>query len=398
MTSSGVPEDHKPCCVASRAGFPQDTGLSALRTPRVAGTASASKRATAEMVQLEGGEFLMSADDPFGFPADGEGPNPVFIRNQEQARSKMSFFPTKILLATDGSEEAELAAQSAVQLANETGSELHVMLVGPSTVTSVGLAGSPGVGLVGSQQDVDKEAKRSLEAQVEKSKAGGGMVAQSHYRVGRPDHEIVAVAEEIGAGLIVMASRGLGGIRRALMGRVSSSVVRHAHCPVLIVRGEKDGKPPFSAKRILLATDGSGEAALAAQATVDLANKTNSEIHVVHVTMPLYASRSGYEGVYVADYISEEDKDLERSAQELLDEQAKKIKAAGGSVAETHLRTGKPAQEIVDLAEEIGTGLILMGSRGLGGIRGVLMGSVSDLVVRHAHCPVLVVRKEEPTD
>jgi formylglycine-generating enzyme len=74
MTSSGVPEDHKPCCVASRAGSPQDTGLSALRTPRVAGTASASKRATAEMVQLEGGEFLMGADDPFGFPADGEGP------------------------------------------------------------------------------------------------------------------------------------------------------------------------------------------------------------------------------------------------------------------------------------------------------------------------------------
>jgi hypothetical protein len=43
--------------------------------------------------------------------------------------------------------------------------------------------------------------------------------------------EIVALAEEIGAGLIVMGSRGLGGIRRALMGSVSDSVVRHAHCP-----------------------------------------------------------------------------------------------------------------------------------------------------------------------
>jgi nucleotide-binding universal stress UspA family protein len=308
----------------------------------------------------------------------------------------MSFFPTKILLATDGSEEAEQAAQSAVQLANETGSELHVMLVGPSTVTSVGMPGSPGVGLVGSQQDVDREAKSSLEAQVEKAKAGGGMVAQSHYRVGRPDHEIVAVAEEIGAGLIVMASRGLGGIRRALMGRVSSSVVRHAHCPVLVVRGEKDGEPAFSSKRILLATDGSGEAALATQAAVDLANKTNSEIHVVHVTMPLlYEPSSGYEGDYVADYyMVEEYKEIERSGKELLDEQAKKIEAAGGSVAQTHLRTGEPDQEIVDLAEEIGTGLILMGSRGLGGIRRVLMGSVSDSVVRHAHCPVLVVRNK----
>jgi nucleotide-binding universal stress UspA family protein len=51
--------------------------------------------------------------------------------------------------------------------------------------------------------------------------------------------EIVGLAEEIGAGLIVMGSRGGGGIRRALMGSVSDSVVRHAHCPVMVVRPEK---------------------------------------------------------------------------------------------------------------------------------------------------------------
>jgi nucleotide-binding universal stress UspA family protein len=49
----------------------------------------------------------------------------------------------------------------------------------------------------------------------------------------------VALAEELGADLIVMGSRGLGGVRRALMGSVSDSVVRHAHCPVLVVRPEK---------------------------------------------------------------------------------------------------------------------------------------------------------------
>jgi nucleotide-binding universal stress UspA family protein len=50
----------------------------------------------------------------------------------------------------------------------------------------------------------------------------------------------VALAEELGAGLIVMGCRGLGGVRRALMGSVSDSVVRHAHCPVLVVRQEKE--------------------------------------------------------------------------------------------------------------------------------------------------------------
>lgn len=53
---------------------------------------------------------------------------------------------------------------------------------------------------------------------------------------------------------------------------------------------------------------------------------------------------------------------------------------------------------IVELAEEIGAGLIVMGSRGLGGIRRALMGSVSDSVVRHAHCAVLVVRREEGSE
>jgi nucleotide-binding universal stress UspA family protein len=73
---------------------------------------------------------------------------------------------------------------------------------------------------------------------VGKIEASGGAVEGSHHTAGRPDAEIVALAEEIGAGLIVMGARGIGGIRRALTGSVSDSVVRHAHCPVLVVREE----------------------------------------------------------------------------------------------------------------------------------------------------------------
>ena len=64
----------------------------------------------------------------------------------------------------------------------------------------------------------------------------GGEVVEVHARIGRPDAEIVGLADELGAGLIVLGSRGLGPLRRALMGSVSDSVVRHAHCPVLVVR------------------------------------------------------------------------------------------------------------------------------------------------------------------
>ena len=61
-----------------------------------------------------------------------------------------------------------------------------------------------------------------------------------HPRRGRADEEVVDLAEEVGADLIVMGSRGLGGMSRALVGSVSDSVVRHAHCPVMVVRLEKE--------------------------------------------------------------------------------------------------------------------------------------------------------------
>jgi nucleotide-binding universal stress UspA family protein len=90
-----------------------------------------------------------------------------------------------------------------------------------------------------------------------------------------------------------------------------------------------------------------------------------------------------------------EQEHLDREAQRLLDTQVEQVRAVGGSGAQGHLRIGRSAEEIVALAEELGVGLIVMGSRGLGGLKRALMGSVSDSVVHYAHCSVLVVRKEE---
>jgi nucleotide-binding universal stress UspA family protein len=78
----------------------------------------------------------------------------------------------------------------------------------------------------------------------------------------------------------------------------------------------------------------------------------------------------------------------------ILEEQARKITEAGGLVEGTHLKVGQPEDRaIVGFAEDTGVGLIVIGSRGRGGIRRALMGSVSDSVVRHAHCPVMIVRE-----
>jgi nucleotide-binding universal stress UspA family protein len=150
----------------------------------------------------------------------------------------MSTFPTRILLATDGSEEAELAVLRAVELAEATDSELHVVHVG---VVPTFLQSYPGT--LGYErtlyEQIEEESRELLRKESWRVKVAGGTVAGAHLRMGAVALEIVALAEELQADLIVMGCRGLGAVRRALMGSVSDSVVRHAHCPVLVVRPEK---------------------------------------------------------------------------------------------------------------------------------------------------------------
>ena len=136
----------------------------------------------------------------------------------------MSIFPTKILLATDGSKDAQLAASTAIELANKTGSELHVVHI---------------VDLVSSVVLDERDARELLDALVKRLEDAGSVSAQAHLSEGIPAAEIVALGEDIDAGLIVVGSRGLGGVRRALMGSVSEAVTRHAHCAVLVVRKEE---------------------------------------------------------------------------------------------------------------------------------------------------------------
>jgi nucleotide-binding universal stress UspA family protein len=151
----------------------------------------------------------------------------------------MSIFPTKILLATDGSSEAKLAFASAADLSEKTGSELHVVYVGHMPIISFEYPSPTTLDpdfWRGLQENAEEEARTKLDEQMRQVGKTAGEVVEVHARLGRPDAEIVGLADELGAGLIVLGSRGLGSLRRALMGSVSDSVVRHAPCPVLVVR------------------------------------------------------------------------------------------------------------------------------------------------------------------
>src|SRR5215218_7742410 len=131
----------------------------------------------------------------------------------------MSIFPTKILLATDGSKEANLAARTAVDLADKSGSELHVAFVLRTQDTSeydtMGFDTK-----MPHEEEIKQMGQRLLNEQVRRVEAAGGTVAGEHGRIALSDQQKYPAVERGFPGLIVLGSRGLGGIRRALMGSV----------------------------------------------------------------------------------------------------------------------------------------------------------------------------------
>ena len=135
-------------------------------------------------------------------------------------------------------------------------------------------------------------------------------------------------------------------------------------------------------KRVLLYTDGSEDAALAAPVVVSLTNKADSELHIVHVwhTSAAFAPPSWFKD----------------DAQRRLDEEVKHIEQAGGTITEAHLRKGHTAQEVVNLSDEIDADLIIVGVvLGVGPAERRILEGLSDEIVHNAHCPVLVMRPED---
>jgi nucleotide-binding universal stress UspA family protein len=304
-------------------------------------------------------------------------------------------FPTSILLAVDGSEESMHAARNAVALSKWSGSELHVVYVEPVDMYSPERELYPPETRTDLYETFRGFAQVGLDDLTKKVREAGGDIAQTHARVGSPDKEIVRLAEELGAGLVVLGNRGLGAVRRALMGSVSTGVVRYAHCPVLVVRGEEVGEErgrPFG--RILLAVDGSDESRAAAGVAAEVAGVDGAELHLISVveteTLQPYTVYPGPEEIRALTEAAMEER--KEKAHTFAVKEAEHVKGTGARVDGVHVASGAPAKEIVEAAEDMDADLIVLGSRGLGGFRRALMGSVSDSVVRHAHCPVLVVR------
>jgi nucleotide-binding universal stress UspA family protein len=302
---------------------------------------------------------------------------------------RMSIFP-KILLAADGSKDAQRAVEAATGLSIKLKTELYLVYVAPDHPYLHAYHD------VRHQEDKERfriEDEQTLAESVEHVRKAGGTVTESYLRVGDVAKEIVELAEELRVGLVVLGSRGRGRIRRALMGSVSTRVLRHVHCSAMIARGYAPGRdharPPG---KILVALDGSQEASAAAEVAREIAKATGAGVHLVYAMQEeRYRPHPGPE---MWEGWEEGFEHSKRSARSWLEEQAQRMRGEGAKRVEPHLVLGPPDAAILWLAEEIGTGLVVVGSRGVGGLRRALIGSVSDSVARHAHCPVMVVRLE----
>lgn len=144
-------------------------------------------------------------------------------------------------------------------------------------------------------------------------------------------------------------------------------------------------------QKILLASDGSEEALEAAKFAADLAQKYGSSLTVLHVfsapvPVPLGFNSAGvdFDPELLSRYAEEVRTAVERRTGHVLDE--------AGVTYTTRQELGHPAEVIIQIAEQETIDLIVMGSRGLGKIKSLLLGSISNHVIHHAHCPVLIVK------
>lgn len=164
----------------------------------------------------------------------------------------MDDWPKKVLIGTDGSEDAALGTRAAIALSNEAGAELHVVHVwrrpqAPS-LARPGLA-YPAREATGYSDMLEREAKELLEEQAGPIRAAGGTLARAHLKEGRATEEIPGLAEELGGELVVVGSRGIGTVRRLTTGNDSTDVLKAVSGSVPIAPAAKEESRPSARTR-----------------------------------------------------------------------------------------------------------------------------------------------------
>lgn len=319
---------------------------------------------------------------------------------------------SRVLVPLDGSGFAETAIPLAAAISRGTGAGVELVsafdlipsaAAGPfgaggitSPVHAEGLDAAPamaaevGASLRDDRTTYLREAARRLrEAQ--------GVDAEVALLDGRADQAIRSRVEETGVDLVVMATHGRGPMERAWLGSVADRLVRDLRVPLLLVRpvpGEEvDLSVPVSLKRVVVALDGSELAEAVLDSALGLAAALGLPIALTRVI----GVRVDLESPYIphAAQAYREQVEAERvEAREYLARIGEELRGRGATIGAVEVHQGPAARTILDTVDPDGGDVVAMATHGRGGLRRMLLGSVSDKVVRAAVGPVLLVRPD----
>ncbi|MBI5640440.1 MAG: universal stress protein [Nitrospirae bacterium] len=278
----------------------------------------------------------------------------------------------KLLVAVDGSETSRHALRESFRLANNEKSWITVVSVVPPYQGDLDMVGVGNIMAAMRKPCEDALLEANNIAKAERA------LIKTVCEEGETYERIIDLADAENCDLIIMGRRGLSRLERALVGSVTARVIGYSRKDVLVV--PKDTTVGF--ERILVATDGSRHSRIAVEHAIDFAKSYGGELRIVSV-VDVPAELYGEAPQLVEDLVAKAKSYAESSGKEA---------EAAGVKAVTFVREAEAYQAIIDIAADQKVNTIVMGSHGRTGLKRLLMGSVTEKVIGHATCPVLVVK------
>ena len=314
-------------------------------------------------------------------------------KNRPRQKRESSLPPrkaiTRILVPIDLSRASFKAISYAVAIARRFGAEVHLLHVIDTTQL---LPPTVLMWPVVTEQKWKARVERELQCIALKYSEGLEITAHPPLE-GCPHEQICQAARRLKADVIIIATHGYTGYKRAFLGSTAERVVQFSHCPVLVVRkpystsngANGDGpRTNFYVDKILIPVDFSAFSAVALDLGLALARDLGAKVSLFHVVKtPLYPLGDQYVALPAGRFVEA----ARKAARKEMQAMAAKAKVE----VSTQVAEGSPPATICDRASKEHFGLIIMSTHGRSGFRHELLGSVAERVVRHADCPVLTV-------
>lgn len=289
---------------------------------------------------------------------------------------------SRLLVPVDFSTQSRQAVKFAGTLARDMGGKLDLVFVVEPIPHYSGLEYTP---VAHDSAEIAQEARDELRRMAQKEIPADVPVTVI-VRRGKGPAEIATTATQRKTSLIIIPTHGYSGVQRALLGSTTEQVIRRAPCAVLTLRSRTTPKEGLALRRILAPVDFSEGSQRALEYAAAFAQRKGAELVVFHtvLSMPPPRRMAAFARGVQLETLKYAREDLATLVEEVV---------PTGVARRTELIAGIPREEIVRAAIRWKTDLITMGTHGRRGLERWVMGSTAEQVVRHAPCPVLVVRQ-----